>query len=91
MLSSSEVYLLNGQNSTAYQIASYGYDVWVGNNRGNVHGRRHVYCNPNGDNDSQKEFFDFSFEEMGEIDLPESIDYILDKTTAPNLSFVGHS
>jgi lysosomal acid lipase/cholesteryl ester hydrolase len=33
----------------------------------------------------------FSWHEMGTIDLPNTIDYILDKTGEPDLSYVGHS
>lgn len=33
----------------------------------------------------------FSWHEMGTIDLPNTIDYILDKTGEPDLNYVGHS
>lgn len=35
--------------------------------------------------------FTHSWHEMGTIDLPNTIDYILEKTGEPDLSYVGHS
>ena len=31
----SESFILNGADATAYKFAEEGYDVWLGNNRGN--------------------------------------------------------
>jgi len=39
-------------------FARAGYDVWLGNNRGNKYSRRHININPDKD---FKKFFDFSF------------------------------
>jgi len=43
----------------------------MGNNRGDTYGREHVTYNV-----SDKEFWDFTFTEMGTIDLPDFVDYI---------------
>lgn len=66
--------MLNGDNSLAYVLANAGYDVWLGNNRGNIYSRKHQTLNP--DIDTAK-FFDFSFYELGKYDLPANVDYIL--------------
>ena len=42
----------------AFVFARAGYDVWLGNNRGNKYSRRHININPDKD---FKKFFDFSF------------------------------
>ena len=64
MFSNSEIFMLNGTNSTAFKIAKAGYDVWLGNNRGNQFSKTHVRLDP-ANSDDQAEYFDFCFEEMG--------------------------
>jgi hypothetical protein len=38
-----------------------------------------------------REFWDFSFFEMGLFDLPANIDYILEATKKNDLTYIGHS
>lgn len=64
-----------------------GYDVWLGNNRGNKHSRTHIKLNAEKD----KAFWEFSLHEMGLYDLPAMIDYILLKSHVSKLSYIGHS
>lgn len=70
ILASSETFVLNGPNSSAYRFAKAGYDVWMGNNRGNIYSKKHVTLDPNDKND-QRKYFDFSFFELAEHDLPK--------------------
>jgi lysosomal acid lipase/cholesteryl ester hydrolase len=49
-----------------------GYDVWVGNSRGNPY-TKHATLDPIAD---AKEYWDFSWAEMGLYDIPGVIDYI---------------
>ena len=77
ILSSSEAWILHGADSMAFKLAEHGYDVWLGNNRGTLYSRHHAYLNPDSPDDERK-FFDFSFYELGQYDLPAQIDYALD-------------
>lgn len=59
----------------AFVLARAGYDVWLGNNRGNRWSDTHVSLS-----NKSKEYWEFDWEEMGTKDTPAVIDYILEKT-----------
>lgn len=69
------------------QLYNGGYDVWMTNSRGNTYSRNHTTLKPN----HNKEFWNFTFDEMGRFDVPANIGYILKHTGKPTLTFVGWS
>ncbi|XP_037953654.1 lipase 3-like [Teleopsis dalmanni] len=84
---SSDAWLLNGQeNSLPYLLSKSGFDVWLGNNRGNIYCRRNIWYNT-----TDREFWDFSWHEMSVYDMPATIEYIIKKTGEPKMHFVGIS
>ena len=58
-----------------FVLAAHGYDVWLGNNRGTRFAQYHTTLNT-----KEAEYWKFSQEEMGLIDLPTFIDHILANT-----------
>jgi len=56
-------------------LSENGFDVWVGNSRGNKFSWFHKSLNP----DVDREYWDFDFDEMGKFDNPSVIEYILKK------------
>ncbi|PZC76037.1 lipase 3 [Helicoverpa armigera] len=87
LLGSSDDFIVAGRESAlAYLLADEGYDVWLGNARGNKHSLSHTRFKP-----SEAEFWDFSFHEIGVFDLPAMIDYVLDETNETALTYIGHS
>ena len=71
----------------AFVAARAGYDVWLGNSRGNTFSRAHTHLDP----DHDKEFWNYTWQDMGAKDLPPVIDMIQKKTDGQKVAYVGHS
>ncbi|XP_023318335.1 lipase 3-like [Trichogramma pretiosum] len=85
-LSSSMDWLISGpKRALGFLLADAGYDVWLGNFRGNKYSPGHIYYNH-----SNSEYWNFSFHEMGMFDIPSMIDYILFKSSYNKLYYIGH-
>lgn len=87
-----------------YILADHGFDVWLGNIRGNSYSQKHVNLTKN-----KSEFWNFRFsvywirfallvhinplswEEMADYDLPAMINYILTITGCEQIVYIGHS
>uniref|UniRef100_A0A8C3Y2E6 Lipase n=1 Tax=Catharus ustulatus TaxID=91951 RepID=A0A8C3Y2E6_CATUS len=73
-------------NSLGFVLADAGYDVWLGNSRGNTWSLKHKTLKP-----CQKEFWQFSFDEMGKYDIPAELNFIMNKTGQKHIYYIGHS
>jgi pimeloyl-ACP methyl ester carboxylesterase len=88
LLDSGTTWVMNfPDQSLGYILADAGYDVWIGNTRGNRYSRAHVKYNPAHD----EAFWDFSWDEMANIDFPSMVYYILNVTQQTKIAYVGHS
>ncbi|KAG8260639.1 hypothetical protein J6590_092468 [Homalodisca vitripennis] len=72
--------------SAGYLLADQGYDVWMGNARGNIYSKAHETLHPDDPN-----FWNWTWDEMGRYDLPAVIDYILQVTGHQQILYIGHS
>jgi len=72
----------------AFVAARAGYDVWLGNSRGNTYSCAHVDLNPWR---NEKKFWDFDWADMGMKDIPASLDYITALTGYQKVAYIGHS
>lgn len=90
LFADSNTWILKGEKSLSVQLAKKGYDVWFGNNRGNIYSRGHTRLDPDKDSD-KKEYYDYSFYELGKYDLTANIDYVRKFTNFDKLSYIGHS
>jgi pimeloyl-ACP methyl ester carboxylesterase len=72
--------------SLGFLLADAGYDVWLGNMRGNTYALAHVKYTIKDD-----EFWHFTFDEMAKFDVPAITEFALSTTGQPNLYYVGHS
>lgn len=71
---SANCWIMNyGDVAPAFVAARAGYDVWLGNSRGNTYSKRHATLDPE---KQKKEYFDFDWQEMGNQDLPAVFDHI---------------
>ncbi|XP_020279750.1 lipase 3-like isoform X2 [Pseudomyrmex gracilis] len=87
LLCNSAVWVLPGpEKGLAFILADAGYDVWLGNARGTTYSRKHTDLSV-----LDKEYWDFSWHEIGTRDLPATIDYILKTTRREKLFYLGHS
>lgn len=70
----------------AYYLSDHGYDVWLGNARGTKYSMEHEK-HPH----TSKEFWKFSFHEIGLFDVSAMLDFVLDQTKEAKTFYVGHS
>ncbi|PSN34670.1 Lipase 3 [Blattella germanica] len=84
--SSTDWIVLGPERSLGYLLADAGYDVWLGNARGNTYSKNHTTLSV-----SDYKFWDFSWHQMGIYDLPAAFDYVLELTGQEKLSYAGHS
>ncbi|KAJ2945337.1 hypothetical protein O0L34_g9429 [Tuta absoluta] len=81
-------WVIPGPNkSLPYILSEAGYDVWMANVRGNTYSRAHVSRTTD-----SADFWDYSFQDVAEYDLPAVIDYIQKhKTGNEKINYVGYS
>jgi len=86
---SSATWVLIGPDhgAPAFRLAEAGYDVWLGNYRGNTYSRDHLHLNPDKDN----EYWYFSWDEMAKYDLPAQLNHVISRTGQEKIYYVGHS
>lgn len=87
LFAASADYLVTGPEiALAYLLADNGYDVWLGNARGNKHSKRHKKLAQ-----KSRKYWTFGWNEIGFYDLPAMIDYVLASTRSSQVFYVGHS
>eukprot|EP00887_Chlorella_sp_A99_P007411 scaffold2.g7411.t1 len=87
LLDSSAAWVLNSPSeSLGFLLADAGYDVFLGNSRGNAFSRNHTGVQP-----SSAAFWDFTFDDMADYDVPAMVAHVLAETGAERVAYVGHS
>jgi lysosomal acid lipase/cholesteryl ester hydrolase len=84
-LQSSEAWLSMRQN-LAFMLADAGFDVWLGNSRGNKYSCHHRTLNPHTD-----EYWSYCIDDVASKDVPTALTYILNLTSLPSISYIGFS
>eukprot|EP00744_Colponema_vietnamica_P011708 GILI01016458.1.p1 GENE.GILI01016458.1~~GILI01016458.1.p1 ORF type:complete len:489 (+),score=125.35 GILI01016458.1:99-1565(+) len=79
-------FVMNGaEEGLAFVLAREGFDVWLGNNRGNIYSRKHVSLSH-----WDARFWDWSVDELA-LDVDASVSYIVRMTGEPRIFYLGHS
>ncbi|KAG8700687.1 hypothetical protein FRC08_004556 [Ceratobasidium sp. 394] len=88
LLMNSEVWvcITDAERCLPFILADAGYDVWLGNNRGNKYSKKSINSTPN-----QTKFWNYSIDDFCLYDIPDSIEYILSLTKNKSLSYIGFS
>ncbi|PNS18043.1 hypothetical protein CAC42_4002 [Sphaceloma murrayae] len=88
LLMNSEVWvcLTEEERCLPFVLVEQGYDVWLGNNRGNKYSKKSTKYSP-----TSTEFWNFSIDQFAFHDIPDSINYILETTKQKSLSYIGFS
>lgn len=89
IIDSADCFVMNeGSRALAFVAARNGFDVWLGNIRGNKYSRKHLTMDPD---TNSKDFFNYSFVEMANFDITAMIDFIKVLTEYSKVAFIGHS
>ena len=103
LLSSSADWAVTGPaHGLAFQLSDAGYDVWMGNFRGNTYSKGHIKSDI-----SDKEYWvregaddilcdhdhvqTFTWDEHAEYDLPAMLGHVMKVTGAEEYHYIGHS
>lgn len=86
LIGSADDWLTLGDDAFPFQLARAGYDVFLGNARGNKYSREHITLSP-----KERAFWNFTFHEIGFYDLPAMIDFALEISNKSKLAYVGQS
>ncbi|KAL6156707.1 cholesterol esterase [Exserohilum turcicum] len=88
LMMNSEVWvcMTDKQRCLPFELVERGYDVWLGNNRGNKYSKKSIHAPP-----TSSRFWNFSMDQFAFHDIPDSIGYILETTHQPSLSYIGFS
>ncbi|XP_011304328.1 lipase 1-like [Fopius arisanus] len=78
--------MVKPERNIAFLLADAGYDVWLGNLRGNAYSRKHKTLST-----KDPKFWNFSMDEYAIKDLPAMMDYVLNVTNRSSLSYIGIS
>ncbi|VDN56048.1 unnamed protein product [Dracunculus medinensis] len=87
LLCTSSVWIMNQPHqSAAFIFADLGFDVWMGNNRGNTYSRKHLKYSAR-----NRQYWHFTWSEMAKYDMLAMINGVLKWTNRSHLYYVGHS
>ena len=76
------------EKSIPFLLLEAGYDVWLGNVRGNIFSKGHISKDPNDENSG---YDDYSIDEFVKYDMVSMINHVKERTHVDKISYIGHS
>lgn len=87
LLDNCDTWIVNAPNlAPGLLMVNAGFDVWFGNSRGSKYSLAHVNMTT-----KDAAFWQFSWQDMGQYDIPAEINFALQTTGAQTLTYIGHS
>ena len=77
-----------GRKSLPFLLLKEGYDVWLGNTRGNIFSSEHV---SNDADDLNEKYNEHTIDDFVQYDLPTMLKYVKERTGVEKMDYVGHS
>ena len=87
LLDSAFTFLILEEKSIAKLLCDEGYKVYLSNTRGNQFSKSHLDY----DNSLNSKYWEFSFDEMAQYDLPAIINLIKQRDGVEKIDYLGHS
>jgi len=86
LFGSSTNYIDNPANqSLGFILADAGADVWLSNSRGTTYSKNNHF------DSHQAQYWNYTWDDMAKYDLPATIYFILNETSASQIYYAGHS
>lgn len=89
LLTNSELFILGSEHNKnlPFLLVDKGWEVWLGNNRGNKYSRKHLKLSP-----FDPKFWNFSLDEFAYFDIPDTLEYIRNVYNAyDKITYIGFS
>ncbi|WFD33839.1 hypothetical protein MCUN1_000659 [Malassezia cuniculi] len=85
LFQSSGSFVTSEERSLAFWLASQGYTVYLGNNRGifDMGHREYSRWDPR--------FWDYTIQDLAQYDVPALVDYVCRDASSETLAYIGHS
>jgi len=77
---------ISARRNLPFMLADAGYDVWLGNARGNKYSAQHRRLRP-----ESVEYWNFCIDDVAALDIPAALRYVTAHTGVASVAYVGFS
>ena len=88
ILDTPHIFLHLNESSLPFLLVNEGRDVWLPNTRGNYISHGHVEYDYK---ETKGKYWDYTMDDLLDYDIPETIEFIKEKTGYSKIDYIGHS